>query len=371
MQGYSDYYCLLPGAMRNGRSVEPSMIDGNILGSQLANLRAPYMAVPTGLVVYDADYKWIQIAAVNAYGTEVEAECLAAGTEAALLGETPLTMGQALGGRAARWPAQRGRAGLAEHPAGEPQRTSGTVSGVVATVNGVSSLVNATGGVIIAAGGFEHNAAMRTQYLPSPTSTSWTLGADTNTGDGIQAGLAVGAAVALMDQAWWGPVLATPDQPYFCLAERTEPGGLIVNQAGQRFVDEAAPYGDVVNAMYNAEPDRAGHSLLADRRPELPRPVPVRRDPANAAAAVVLVQRGHGVLVGDDRRAGERDRRARRQPGGHHHPVQRLRRDRRGLRLQPGRQLLRPLLHRPRDHPELVPRAAVAAAVLRVPDAAR
>ncbi len=25
---------------------------------------------------------------------------------------------------------------------------------------------------------------------------------------------------------------------------------LIVNQAGQRFVDEAAPYGDVVNAMY-------------------------------------------------------------------------------------------------------------------------
>jgi 3-oxosteroid 1-dehydrogenase len=61
---------------------------------------------------------------------------------------------------------------------------------------------------------------MRTQYLPSPASTSWTLGADTNTGDGIQAGLAVGAAVAWMDEA------------------------------GQRFVDEAAPYGDVVNAMY-------------------------------------------------------------------------------------------------------------------------
>ena len=81
-------------------------------------------------------------------------------------------------------------------------------------------------GNIIAAGGFEHNLAMRTQYLPQPVSTAWTLGADTNTGDGIQAGLAVGAAVALMDQAWWGPVIATPDQPNFCLAERTEPGGL-------------------------------------------------------------------------------------------------------------------------------------------------
>ena len=95
MNGYSDYYCLLPGAMKNGRSVEPSMLDGHVLGSQLASLRAPYMAVPSGLVVYDADYKWIQIAAVNAHGTEVEAECLAAGTEAALLGQAPLTMGQA------------------------------------------------------------------------------------------------------------------------------------------------------------------------------------------------------------------------------------------------------------------------------------
>ena len=98
------------------------------------------------------------------------------------------------------------------------------------------------------------------EYLPQPISTAWTLGADTNTGDGIEAGIAVGAALALMDDAWWGPTIAAADQPYCCLAERTEPGGLIVNQAGQRFVDEAAPYGDVVNAMYRLRRDRAGHS---------------------------------------------------------------------------------------------------------------
>jgi 3-oxosteroid 1-dehydrogenase len=255
MNGYSDYYCLLPGAMKNGRSVEPSMLDGHVLGSQLASLRAPYMAVPSGLVVYDADYKWIQIAAVNAHGAAVEAECLAAGTEAALLGQAPLTMGQAS--------AAGLRAGLLSAnvpvwlstPMESLVTASGAVTGVVATVNGVSSTVTANRGVIIAAGGFEHNLAMRTQYLPAGTaSTSWTLGADTNTGDGIQAGLAVGAAVGLMDQAWWGPVLATPGSPYFCLAERTEPGGLIVNQAGHRFVDEAAPYGDVVKAMYTQNP---------------------------------------------------------------------------------------------------------------------
>jgi 3-oxosteroid 1-dehydrogenase len=254
MQGYSDYYCLLPGAMPNGRSVEPSMIDGHILGSELANLNPPYMAVPSGLVVYSADYKWIQIAEVNSRGAAVAAECLARGTEAALLGQAPLTMGQAL--------AAGLRAGLLgagvpvwlDTPLESLNVTSGAVTGVVATVNGVSTLINADRGVIIAAGGFEHNAAMRAEYQQQPIGTSWTVGTSSNTGDGIQAGLAVGAAVALMDDAWWGPVIPLPDEPYFCLAERTEPGGLIVNAAGQRFVDEAAPYSDVVHTMYRLNP---------------------------------------------------------------------------------------------------------------------
>jgi 3-oxosteroid 1-dehydrogenase len=132
--------------------------------------------------------------------------------------------------------------------------TSGTVTGVVISRNGTQSLVNATKGVIVAAGGFEHNAAMRAQYQQQPIGTSWTVGAASNTGDGILAGIAAGAALALMDDAWWGPVIPLPDQPYFCLAERTEPGGLIVNAAGKRFVNEAAPYSDVVHAMYRLNP---------------------------------------------------------------------------------------------------------------------
>ena len=55
-----------------------------------------------------------------------------------------------------------------------------------------------------------------------------------------------------------GPDDPPGDGPYFCLAERTLPGGLIVNQAGHRFVDEAAPYVDVVHTMYRqntAAPD--------------------------------------------------------------------------------------------------------------------
>jgi|SRR5450756_277212 len=254
MQGYSDYYPYLPGGMPNGRSVEPSMIDGHILGAELANLNPPYMAVPTGLVVFSADYKWLQIAAVNAKGVAVAAECLARGTEAALLGQAPLTMGQAA--------AAGLRAGLLE--AGVPvwlntplvslNMTGSAVTGVVISRGGSQSLVNATKGVIVAAGGFEHNAAMRAQYQQQPIGTSWTVGTASNTGDGILAGIQAGAALALMDDAWWGPVIPLPGEPYFCLAERTEPGGLLVNAAGKRFTNEAAPYSDVVHTMYRLNP---------------------------------------------------------------------------------------------------------------------
>src|SRR6202790_2100063 len=91
---------------------------------------------------------------------------------------------------------------------------------------------------------------MRDQYQQQPIGTDWTVAAASNTGDGIEAGLSIGAALDLMDDAWWGPTIPLPDEPYFCLAERTLPGGLMVNAAGARFVNEAAPYSDLVHAMY-------------------------------------------------------------------------------------------------------------------------
>jgi 3-oxosteroid 1-dehydrogenase len=164
----------------------------------------------------------------------------------------PLTMGQALAGGL--------RAGLLS--AGVPvwrstplaslqQDSTGRVTGVIATQGGTQLQINATQGVIVGAGGFEHNLAMRDEYQQQPIGIDWTVGAAANTGDGIEAGLSLGAALDFMNDAWWGPTIPLPDEPYFCLAERTLPGGLMVNSNGVRFVNEAAPYSDVVHAMYN------------------------------------------------------------------------------------------------------------------------
>ncbi|MEV0170958.1 3-oxosteroid 1-dehydrogenase [Streptomyces sp. NPDC050803] len=251
MEGYSDYYPELPGGLPNGRSVEPDQLEGNLLGAELARLNPPYMQTPAGMVVFSADYKWLALAAVNAKGAAVATQCLARGTAAALRGEKPLTMGQSL--------AAGLRAGLLsahvpvwlDTPLTDLHIESGTVTGAVVTRNGTPALVRARRGVVVGSGGFEHNAAMRERYQRQPIGTDWTVGAKENTGDGIRAGERAGAALGLMDDAWWGPAIPLPGQSYFCLAERTLPGGLLVNASGARFVNEAAPYSDVVHTMYD------------------------------------------------------------------------------------------------------------------------
>jgi 3-oxosteroid 1-dehydrogenase len=254
MDGYSDYYPELPGGMPNGRSIEPDMFDGNLLGAELAHLNPAYLPVPAGLVVFSSEYKWLNLAAVNGKGVAVSAGCLARGAAAAAAGQKPLTMGQAL--------AAGLRAGLLaanvpvwlNTPLVDLNIEGDRVTGVVVSSNGVPGLVRARRGVIIGSGGFEHNAEMRVRYQRQPITTYWSVGAKENTGDGIQAGIRAGADLSLMDDSWWGPAIPLPDEPYFCLAERTLPGSLLVNQAGQRFVNEAAPYSDVVHVMYDRNP---------------------------------------------------------------------------------------------------------------------
>ncbi|WP_371669820.1 3-oxosteroid 1-dehydrogenase [Streptomyces sp. NBC_00289] len=254
MEGYSDYYPELPGGLPGGRSIEPDQLDGHVLGAELARLNPPYLAVPAGMVVFSADYKWLALSAVSVKGAAVAAECLARGTKAALLGQKPLTMGQSLAAGLRAGLSSAGVPVWLNTPLTDLHTEAGTVTGAVVTRDGAAGLVRARRGVVVGSGGFEHNAAMRAQYQQQPIGTEWTVGAKENTGDGIRAGQRLGAGLALMEDAWWGPAIPLPGDPYFCLAERTLPGGLLVNQAGARFVNEAAPYSDVVHTMYERDP---------------------------------------------------------------------------------------------------------------------
>ena len=125
MEGYSDYYPELPGGLPNGRSIEPDQLDGNVLGAELARLNPPYMAVPAGMVVFSADYKWLALAAVNVKGAAVAADCLARGTSRGAARGEAAHHGPGAGGRPARGAAVGRVPGVAQH-ARSPTCTSRT-----------------------------------------------------------------------------------------------------------------------------------------------------------------------------------------------------------------------------------------------------
>ncbi|MCW2845543.1 MAG: fumarate reductase/succinate dehydrogenase flavoprotein domain protein, partial [Nocardioides sp.] len=135
----------------------------------------------------------------------------------------------------------------------------GRVTGVTVRRNGETSTVRARRGVILGSGGFEKNLEMREKHQPHPTSVDWTTGSQFNTGGGILAGIAAGAQTDLLDDAWWGPTIPLPNGPWFCLAERNLPGSIIVNQAGERFMNEALPYVEAVHEIYRGEATGVGH----------------------------------------------------------------------------------------------------------------
>ena len=267
--GYADYYPEAPGGMAPGRSVEPVPLDARVLGEEIARLNPPYLPVPEYVTITQADYRWLSLGTRHPRALLTAARVSARAARGRLLRRRTLRRGPAL--------AAGLRAGLAS--AGVPvwlgtaltglHVEDGRVTGVEATRDGRPVLVRAGRGVLIATGGFERNEEMRQRYQRAPIGTSWTTGSAGNTGDGILAGEAAGAALDLMDDAWWGPSIPLSGGPYFCLAERSLPGCILVNGAGQRFVNESAPYVDAVHAMYDghcAENPHIPAYLVFDQR---------------------------------------------------------------------------------------------------------
>jgi 3-oxosteroid 1-dehydrogenase len=120
--------------------------------------------------------------------------------------------------------------------------------------------VDASSGVILAAGGFAQNPEMREKYQAQPITTGWTSANPGDLGDGIRAGMSLGADTALMDDAWWGPSMVMPDgTAQFMLWERSNPHCIIVDTEGKRYMNESASYVDCGHWMY--EHNEGGRSI--------------------------------------------------------------------------------------------------------------
>ncbi|MDW8063314.1 MAG: FAD-binding protein [Candidatus Caldarchaeum sp.] len=246
--GYPDYYPEAPGGSVMGRAIEGAVFDGRKLGEWRKKLRRYPGAPPIPIHTNEASKMYLarSTAGVGAFlrlGLRLVGH--------SLLGRVPLTMGGSLIGQLLYLCLQKGVKVWLESPLQSLVVEDDRVVGAVLMHEGRIVKVRARGGVLLAAGGFEHSQEMRETYLPKPTTKDWAVGAPGNTGDAIKAAMEIGAKTALMDKAWGGPIAITPDgKPSFLLAERSLPFGIIVDQNGERFMNESASYVDCWQNIY-------------------------------------------------------------------------------------------------------------------------
>jgi 3-oxosteroid 1-dehydrogenase len=245
IQGYSDYHPEL-GGNPLGRGVWARPIDRRLLGDEMEYLHpgVKRMQLPLGAWITSVDLH--DLLAVRWGGIRYKKILLKLAyriARARLLGERIGVSGQALMTRL-RLATREQDIDLWRETPMEALIVDGDdrVIGVEVKRNGGTLRIRARRGVVLASGGFDHDLAMRRRYQPG-IDHDWSLGSPTNEGDGIKAGEGLGAAVDLMEDAWWMPTMPAVDGTLVGLvAERQYPGQFIVNGAGERFVNEAAPY---------------------------------------------------------------------------------------------------------------------------------
>lgn len=260
MPGYADYYPERPGGLAAGRSLEPVPFNRNLLKEEKDELRKPMAEVPAGLVITSSDYKNLGMMISTWAGKVTAVKSALKMIRDLFKGARSLTMGQALSGRLRYAMLQADIPLWLNVPFKELIVEDERVVGAIVERDGKTLRIFSRKGVVLAAGGFPHNLAMREKYLPKPTSIEWTVAAPGNTGDAIQAGIELGAATDLMDDAWWGPSSCPPnEEPFFHVGERAYPSAMMVNGAGQRFVNESAPYIDVVHKIYEQHSEETPH----------------------------------------------------------------------------------------------------------------
>lgn len=268
---YPDYYQDLPGALKGGRSLDPELFDVSVLGAELENLRE---ASPTtllmGRIAWTARHAHKAMAKTPGWRLLVLWLMLRYKFDFAWRKKTRRDRRTALGNALVA----SLRASMLDRNIPlwlntgfrELIEEDGVVTGVVVERDGQAMAIRARRGVILGAGGFEQNQALRDRYLPQPNNHEWSATPKGgNTGAALEAGQKIGAATDLLDWAWWAPTLQVPGEPQSrgVFAERAFPGAIVVNGQGRRFVNEAAPYLEFVDAMYRDNETSGGKSVPA------------------------------------------------------------------------------------------------------------
>jgi len=249
-EGWSDYYDDRVGGVTRSRSIGSPLLDVREMGPLFDKLRLGPMVMP--LPTDKAGI--IGLATRTPRGMWEGMKLLFRMWLVKKRGKPILSFGGSLMGRLLMMADKAGVDMRTGHAIVELIEEQGRIVGVIAEHEGRTLRIGARDGVLINAGGFSRSADMRRQYGPQPSSVDWTNANPGDTGEMIRIAQRHGAALDLMDQAWWVPATLPPgNNPGPGLMHNTDiskPHCIIVNRQGHRILNESGSYMENGQRLY-------------------------------------------------------------------------------------------------------------------------
>lgn len=251
--GYSDYYDERPGGKPRGRVLKAPMLPSKELGEWYPKLRQfGGWALPVNTDEFHAltlvKRTWGgKMAALRLSGRVLRER---------LTRQRLLCRGAAIQGRMLLAALRRKVPLWTDSPVEDFVLEGGRLRGVqVRRASGERLELRARYGVVVDPGGFARNPAMRKRFHPQPSLPSWSAVNPGDTGEILEKVMALGAATDMLDEAIWIPISVLPDGTiggFHNPHDQAKPFSIMVDSKGQRFVNEAASYMEVGQAMYRA-----------------------------------------------------------------------------------------------------------------------
>jgi 3-oxosteroid 1-dehydrogenase len=235
---YPDYYTGKPGALETSRTVTSELFDMSKLGAWKSKFPPSFLPLP--VTIDEAqNLPWMK---QSKEAKKVIGKIAFRTLLGKLTGKQLLAGGQGLQAQMVNAALKAGVEIRLSAAVKQILVEGGRVAGVMAEIDGAERRIGATSGVLLNAGGFSRNQAMRDQYAPG-TEVAWTNTGAGDTGEVIQEAMRIGGAVAQMGEFVGQPVALPPGRPPSLVhGDVTKPHSLIVDQAGQRFMNEAQSY---------------------------------------------------------------------------------------------------------------------------------
>lgn len=243
---YPDYYPDKPGGMI-GRSLEVRAFDVKELGTWFTSSRAAKSGIPVPLATDDV---WELSRAWSTPSGFMRGARFVFRTLGGLArGKRLYGLGGALSSSLMHIVRQQQTPVWLSSPLTDlVQDDDGAVVGAVVTHRGRTVRIRTRKGVVLGAGGFARNAEWRRKY--HGLEQEYSSAPEGDQGDVIDLVARRGGALALMDDAWWGPSTVAPGGGVaFSLAERSMPYSLVVDSSGERYLNESESYVDFGHHM--------------------------------------------------------------------------------------------------------------------------